>query len=46
MNDPEWRDKSQEDPVRILFFLADRLSVGPVICSFDLFCVSGSAAGT
>lgn len=20
MNDPEWRDKSQEDPVRILFF--------------------------
>lgn len=28
------------------FFLTDRLSVGPVICSFDLFCVSGSAAGT
>lgn len=45
MNDPEWRDKSQEDPVKILF-LTDRLNVGPVICSFDLFCVSGSAAGT
>lgn len=28
MNDPEWRDKSQEDPVRILFFFGRQIKCG------------------